>query len=56
MTELVDLTERLVAIPSHEDATAAGDAVESWLRAETDARVERDIVQQKVLITREPPP
>ncbi|MFD1571587.1 M20 family metallopeptidase [Halorubrum laminariae] len=44
MTELVDLTERLVAIPSHEDATAAGDAIETWLRAETDARVDRDAV------------
>jgi len=54
MTELVDLTERLVAIPSHEDATAAGDAVESWLRAETDARVERDAVGN-VLAYREPP-
>ncbi|GAA0212058.1 M20 family metallopeptidase [Halobaculum roseum] len=36
------LTRELVSIPSHEDATAAGDAVESWLRAETDAAVERD--------------
>lgn len=44
MTELAELTERLVAIPSHEDATAAGDAIEAWLRTETDARVERDAV------------
>ncbi|MDZ5811619.1 M20/M25/M40 family metallo-hydrolase [Halorubrum sp. AD140] len=44
MDELADLTEELVAIPSHEDETAAGDAVEAWLRAETDARVERDAV------------
>lgn len=44
MDELADLTERLVAIPSHEDETAAGDAIEEWLRAETDATVERDAV------------
>ncbi|WP_231741356.1 M20 family metallopeptidase [Halorubrum sp. CBA1125] len=42
MRELVELTEELVSIPSHEDETAAGDAVEEWLRAETDAVVERD--------------
>ncbi|UIP00492.1 M20/M25/M40 family metallo-hydrolase [Halobaculum sp. CBA1158] len=36
------LTRDLVSIPSHEDATAAGDAIESWLRAETDGDVERD--------------
>jgi acetylornithine deacetylase len=42
MDELADLTETLVSIPSHEDETAAGDAIESWLRAETDARVDRD--------------
>ncbi|WP_049982593.1 M20 family metallopeptidase [Halorubrum sp. BV1] len=54
MSDLVDLTERLVAIPSHEDETAAGDAIESWLRAETDARVERDAVGN-VLAYREPP-
>jgi acetylornithine deacetylase len=40
--ELRDLTRRLVTIPSHEDETAAGDAIESWLRSETDAAVERD--------------
>ncbi len=44
MDELVDLTERLVSIPSHEDETAAGDAIEEWLRTETDADVERDAV------------
>ena len=44
MDELADLTEELVAIPSHEDETAAGDAIEEWLRAETDARVNRDTV------------
>ncbi|MFC7097751.1 M20 family metallopeptidase [Halobaculum marinum] len=36
------LTRDLVSIPSHEDPTAAGDAIESWLRAETDGTVERD--------------
>ncbi len=36
------LTRELVSIPSHEDETAAGDAIESWLRAETDAAVTRD--------------
>nr|WP_305882958.1 M20/M25/M40 family metallo-hydrolase [Halobellus rarus] len=36
------MTRRLVSIPSHDDETAAGDAVESWLRAETDAEVTRD--------------
>jgi len=42
MSEVAALTRDLVAIPSHEDETAAGDHVESWLRAETDATVERD--------------
>ncbi|MGM0397502.1 MAG: M20 family metallopeptidase [Halobacteriota archaeon] len=42
MHELRDLTASLVSLPSHEDATAAGDAIESWLREETDARVSRD--------------
>ncbi len=42
MKELADLTRRLVAIPSHEDETAAGDAIEDWLRAETAASVDRD--------------
>ena len=36
------LTERLVSIPSHEDETAAGDEIESWLREQTDADVARD--------------
>ncbi|MEZ3115978.1 M20 family metallopeptidase [Halobaculum sp. MBLA0147] len=36
------LTERLVATPSHEDPTAAGDVLVEWLETETDARVERD--------------
>lgn len=44
MSEVVDLTRRLVAIPSHEDETGAGDAIEEWLRTETDADVTRDDV------------
>ncbi|WP_092905476.1 M20 family metallopeptidase [Halostagnicola kamekurae] len=39
---VVDLTRTLVSIPSHEDETAAGDALEEWLRTETDATVTRD--------------
>ena len=42
MSDTLSLTRRLVSIPSHEDERAAGDAVESWLRAETDAAVRRD--------------
>jgi acetylornithine deacetylase len=42
MSELRDLTRELVSIPSHADETAAGDAVESWLRDHTDATVSRD--------------
>ncbi|USZ69323.1 M20/M25/M40 family metallo-hydrolase [Halorussus salilacus] len=42
MTEVADLTRELVAIPSHDDETKAGDFVEEWLRAETDADVTRD--------------
>ncbi|ELY80004.1 M20 family metallopeptidase [Natrinema gari] len=41
---LVELTRELVSIPSHEDAAAAGDVLESWLRRETDADVTRDAV------------
>jgi len=37
-----DLAETLVSIPSHDDETAAGDRIERWLRAETDAAVHRD--------------
>ena len=45
MDELTDLAADLVSVPSHEDETAAGDAIESWLRAETDdADVRRDDV------------
>ena len=39
---VADLARELVSIPSHEDETAAGDAIEGWLRAETDADVRRD--------------
>jgi acetylornithine deacetylase len=42
MDELVSLTRDLVTIPSHEDETAAGDFMESWLREQTDATVNRD--------------
>jgi len=42
MSELTALTRELVAIPSHDDETAAGDAIEAWLREETDADVIRD--------------
>ena len=41
MSELAALTEQLVSIPSHDDETAAGDAITAWLRAETDATGER---------------
>jgi acetylornithine deacetylase len=37
-----ELTRRLVSIPSHDDERAAGDAIEAWLRSETDATVRRD--------------
>jgi acetylornithine deacetylase len=40
--EVAELTRELVAVPSHEDETAAGDRIEAWLRAETDAAVTRD--------------
>ena len=39
---LATLARDLVAIPSHEDETAAGDHVEDWLRRETAADVTRD--------------
>jgi len=42
MDELTALTRDLVAIPSHDGEAAAGDFVEEWLRAETDAEVTRD--------------
>jgi len=39
---VADLARELVAIPSHDDPTAAGDAIEDWLRRATDAAVTRD--------------
>ncbi len=39
---VLELTRELVSIPSHDDETAVGDALESWLRRETDADVTRD--------------
>lgn len=44
MDEVVELTRKLVTIPSHRDETDAGDAIESWLRDHTDAAVTRDDV------------
>lgn len=44
MDEIASLTRRLAAIPSHEDESRAGDAIERWLRTETDASVTRDAV------------
>jgi acetylornithine deacetylase len=40
--DVVELTRDLVAIPSHEDETAAGKFIERWLRDHTEAAVERD--------------
>jgi acetylornithine deacetylase len=40
--DVAALTRELVAIPSHEDETAAGDFVERWLQDRTPATVERD--------------
>ena len=40
-TAVAELTRRLVSIPSHDDERAAGDAVEEWLLAETDAAARR---------------
>jgi acetylornithine deacetylase len=44
VSELPDLTRDLVRIPSHDDETRVGDAIEDWLRRETDAEVRRDDV------------
>lgn len=41
---VADLAYDLVAIPSHDDETEAGDFIETWLRRETDAEVTRDEV------------
>jgi acetylornithine deacetylase len=37
-----ELARELVSIPSHDDETDVGDAIERWLRAATDAAVTRD--------------
>jgi acetylornithine deacetylase len=42
MSDVTDLTAELAAIPSHEDETAAGDRIETWLREGTDGAVTRD--------------
>ena len=42
MSDVIDLTAELAAIPSHEDETAAGDRIEAWLREGTDGAVTRD--------------
>ncbi|MEY7848954.1 M20 family metallopeptidase [Natrarchaeobius sp. A-rgal3] len=39
---VAELTRELVAVPSHDDETAAGDVIERWLREETTAGVTRD--------------
>ncbi len=41
-TDVGELTRSLVSVPSHEDETEVGDAIEEWLRANTDADVTRD--------------
>jgi len=41
-SEIVSLTTSLVEIASHEDETAVGDEIESWLRTETSGSVRRD--------------
>jgi acetylornithine deacetylase len=50
---VAELTRALVSIPSHEDETLAGDAVEAWLRRHTDAAVHRDDVGN--VLARRPP-
>ncbi|WP_435070197.1 M20 family metallopeptidase [Haloplanus sp. C73] len=42
MSEVLDLTRRLVSIPSHDDERAAGEAIADWLREETAATVRHD--------------
>ena len=42
MTAVTDLARDLVAIPSHDDETDAGEFIAAWLREETDASVTRD--------------
>jgi acetylornithine deacetylase len=40
--DIRELTRNLVSTPSHDDERAAGDRIAEWLRAHTDAAVERD--------------
>ena len=40
--DVTDLARRLVALPSHEDETAAGDLIAAWLEDHTDATVDVD--------------
>ncbi len=40
--ELIDLTEALVEIPSHEDERVAGEYIQQWLLEHTDAHLKRD--------------
>ncbi len=42
MDEVVSLASTLIEVPSHEDETEAGDAIEEWLETHTDAEVQRD--------------
>ena len=49
-----DLARQLVAIPSHEDETEAGDYIERWLSEHTDAAVERE--EYGVIARRGPEP
>lgn len=42
MDDLRTLARELVEIPSHEDPSAAGDHLETWLETETEATVRRD--------------
>nr|WP_224337270.1 M20/M25/M40 family metallo-hydrolase [Haloprofundus halobius] len=52
-TDVTTLTRELVSIASHEDETAAGDAIEAWLRDHTDSEVTRDDTGN-VIARREP--
>lgn len=47
---VAELTRRLVSIPSHDDETAAGDFIESWLTEETDATVRRDDIGNVIAV------
>ena len=45
--DVTDLARRLVATPSHEDETAAGDLIAAWLEDHTDATVDVDERQRR---------